>query len=195
VLTDLEGRIDLLLDAGPTQVGVESTVISLISPTPTLLRPGGTSLEALRAVLGDLQMINRISPDEAPLASPGILEQHYAPHAQVTLFQGSPTQMRVAMVEMAAQLLHAGEAVGLLIAEEDAAQFAPLPVQVQVLGSASDLPQVAQRLFAALRALDDAGVAVILARDFGSSGLGLAIRDRLTRAAAGRVITFEAHSS
>jgi L-threonylcarbamoyladenylate synthase len=82
----------------------------------------------------------------------------------------------------------AGERVGLLVAEEDLPYLDDLPVVCQSVGSMTSLPEVARRLFESLRALDNAGVSLILARDFGASGLGLAIRDRLTRAASGRVI-------
>jgi L-threonylcarbamoyladenylate synthase len=92
------------------------------------------------------------------------------------------------MREAAARLLEDGVRVGAILAEEDLSAFAGLPVIVQAVGSECALEEVAQRLFASLRTLDEAGVSVILARDFWTAGLGLAIRDRLTRASGGRVI-------
>lgn len=189
VLADLDGRIDMLLDAGPTPVGVESTVLSLMLPVPTLLRPGGISLEALQAALGEIRLPERSVQAGTPLQSPGTLEQHYAPRAALVLFQGPRAAVLAAMHDQAIRLLSQGERIGLLVGDEDAAEFAQLPVKIQIVGPAADLQQVAQGLFASLRSLDDAGVTLILARDFGSSGLGRAIRDRLTRAAGGRVVS------
>jgi L-threonylcarbamoyladenylate synthase len=188
VLDDLEGRIDVLLDGGPTPVGVESTVLSLITPVPTILRPGGVSREALAAVLGQVDVAGRVFTAEDIAPSPGVLAQHYAPRAKLTLYQGSRRAVLQAMRTVAAQLAATGQRVGLLLAEGDAAAFAGLPVTVQSIETGGGLEGAARQLFTALRALDRAGVTAILARDFGARGLGLAIRDRLTRAAAGNVV-------
>jgi L-threonylcarbamoyladenylate synthase len=86
-------------------------------------------------------------------------------------------------------LYQQGQRVGLLLADEDVSLFSGLPYIIRSVGSQQALDEVARRLFVTLRALDDAEVSVILARDFGAQGLGLAIRDRLTRAAGGHVIS------
>ncbi|MBN2002156.1 MAG: threonylcarbamoyl-AMP synthase [Anaerolineae bacterium] len=188
VLADLSGSIDLVLDGGPTSVGVESTVLTLLTDPPTILRPGGVSREALTAVLGEVHVLERpVLPAESAPA-PGMLFQHYAPHARLTLYRGTRHAALQAMRE-AAMALHAqGLRVGLLLAEEDMAEFTGLPVTLQSSGSLQAPAEIARQLFAALRALDQAEVQVILVRDFGAAGLGLAIRDRLTRAAGGNVI-------
>jgi L-threonylcarbamoyladenylate synthase len=188
VLADLEGRIDLLLDGGSTTVGLESTVISLVGETPTILRPGGVSYEALSRVLGEVLIAPRAVEEEATLLSPGTTAAHYAPRARVVLYQGERPRVLAAMRRDALHHVTAGEKVGLLVADEDEAEVADLPVTIQVMGSLASLEEIGRQLFGALRALDGAGVTVILARDFGTEGLGLAIRDRLTRAASGRVI-------
>ncbi len=201
VLADLDGRIPLILDGGPTPVGVESTVLSLATPTPTILRPGGVSRESLRAVLGEVALYTQsaTSQEETSLPgggieggeaapSPGTLDQHYAPRAQLRFYTGPRAVVLPALRAAAFELDAAGERVGLLVAEEDRASLSDAPGIIQMLGAQGDVPSIARRLFAALRALDAAGVSVILARDFGSAGLGLAVRDRLTRAAGGDVI-------
>ncbi len=188
VLDDLEGHIDMLLDSGPTPVGVESTVLSLVTPVPTILRPGGVSRESLVAVLGQVDVSGHVFTAEEVVPSPGALEQHYAPRARLTLYQGSRQVVLQAMHAAAVQLVAAGQRVGLLLAEGDAVAFAGLSVTVQSIETAGGLEGAARQLFTALRALDRAGVTAILARDFGARGLGLAIRDRLTRAAAGNVV-------
>jgi L-threonylcarbamoyladenylate synthase len=188
VFADLNGRIEMILDGGDTSVGVESTVLSLTTGVPTILRPGGVSLEALQNVLGEVQVQHQQLNENQVALSPGTQLKHYAPQAELTVYLGSRSGVLSAIRTQAEHHLRSGEKVGILVAEEDKAQFNDIPAVIQVLGSLSNLEDVARHLYAALRALDQAGVVVILARDFGGSGLGLAIRDRLTRAAAGRVI-------
>ncbi len=189
VLADLEGRIDLLLDAGPTTVGVESTILSLLTPVPTVLRPGGVEREALEALLGEVEVrAESVEPAAETVPSPGTLAQHYAPRADLVLYRGARLPMLAALREDALQLQKAGRRVGLLLATEDLIFFVGLPLVRHAAGSQKDLETVARRLYKTLRALDEEGVETILARDFGSAGLGLAIRDRLTRAAGGYVV-------
>lgn len=188
VLADLDGRIDVLLDGGPTVVGVESTVLSLVGE-PVILRPGGVSREALEAILGPLTVSEHpVLPAEESPASPGLLLQHYAPRAPLILYRGTPAAMRGALRAEALCYQQSHVRVGLLVADEDVPFFAGQGLLVETAGSVDDLDTVARQLFSALRALDAAGAEVILARDFGVAGLGLAIRDRLTRAAGGRVV-------
>lgn len=186
VQDDLGDRIDLILDAGPTPIGVESTVLDLTRPVPTILRPGGLPREALEAVLGPVAVQTRI--DEGPQPSPGLLPRHYAPRTPMILVIGPPPEMRAAMRELVARHAAQGYRIGLLIAEEDRAATADLPVETAVLGPEGDLETVARRLYEGLRELDARGLSLIIARDFGERGLGLAVRDRLTRAASGRVV-------
>jgi len=193
VLADLEGRVDVVLNAGPTPVGVESTVLSLVTDVPTILRPGGVTREALARVLGEVRMTARaLQPEEEQIPSPGTLSQHYAPQARLLLYRGDREVMLRAMRDRALALRAQGLRVGLFLAEEDVAFFAGLPLILRAVAPADDLRAVAQQLFRTLRALDAADVDIILARDFGSAGLGLAVRDRLTRAAGGHVVDVSA---
>lgn len=191
VLSDLAGRVDMILDGGSTSVGVESTVLALGSGVPTILRPGGVSREALAALLGDVALAAEVASEDSdqPLVSPGTTVKHYAPEAQAILYRGERLAVLAAMRRAAQAHVAAGERIGLLVADEDLPHFGDLPVVCQSVGSMTSLPEIAHRLFESLRALDDAGVSLILARDFGVGGLGLAVRDRLTRAASGRVVT------
>jgi L-threonylcarbamoyladenylate synthase len=191
-----------VLDGGPTPIGVESTVLDLTASPPVVLRPGGISLDELCAHLGRVEMRERVAVPEhtltpgVGLAAPGMLERHYAPDAELWLCIGPPAAARAWMLEQAGALGRAGQRVGVLVYEEDRAQFAQLavPVDVEVFGSERHPQQIAQRLYAALRALDARRPDVILARDAGSEGLALAITDRLTRAASGRVVRLEPDS-
>jgi L-threonylcarbamoyladenylate synthase len=189
VLEDLESRNDHILDAGPTAIGVESTVLDLTRPVPTILRPGGLPREALEAVLGPVAVFDRAVAGPAP--SPGMLPKHYAPRTELVVLLGPKERLRPHLREIARHYVRQGHRVGLLIAEEDRAAVADLPVEVAILGSEADLASIARRLYPALRELDQRGLDLILAREFGAEGLGLAIRDRLIRAAGGRVIRIE----
>ncbi len=193
VLVDLDGRIDILLDGGSTTVGVESTVLSLVDTVPTILRPGGVSQEALSDVLGEVRVARPSVHGDETLVSPGTTAKHYAPRASVTLYQGKRDAVLQAMRQDVVERVASGERVGLLLATEDKDFFAGLPVIVHDLGSLRSMEEIAQHLYAALREVDRANVTAILARDFGAAGLGLAIRDRLTRAASGRVIVVPAN--
>ena len=189
-LADLDGRVPLILDAGPTEVGVESTVLSLCTPVPTILRPGGIGIEQLRAILPDVQIATHEQKEEVQNAysSPGQLPVHYAPNVPTFLFDGPVEAMRTAMLTEIHRYQRQKKQVGILIADEDVPFFEASDAYIYVTGSASSPEQVAARLYAGLRVLEEAGVQVILCRNFEQQGLGLAVRDRLLKAAGGKVI-------
>ena len=188
VLEDLDGRVDLVLDAGPASIGVESTVLDLTAGVPRVLRPGGVGIEALRELLPATELAPRFVSAATQSDAPGQMLRHYAPRARVTLYRG-PEEARVlaAMASAMQALQDAGRRVGLLLASEDAPQL-PAADAVVILASRDDLEGVSRRLFLALRDLDRAGVDAILVRDFGGGGLADAIHDRLLRAAEGRLV-------
>jgi L-threonylcarbamoyladenylate synthase len=190
--TDLAGRVPLVLDAGPCDIGVESTVLDLCSETPRILRPGGVSLEALRTVLPDVQppAQRRIEVEDEEIfakKAPGQLLTHYAPTVPLVLFDDTVEIMRSAMLAEIQRRCVRGEHVGVLLAEEDISTFQDSGALLYSPGRADDLTRVAANLFAGLRTLEEAHVQVILCRNFGDQGLGLAIRDRLLKAAGGKV--------
>lgn len=187
VLQDLDGRIDLLLDAGPTAIGMESTVLDLSGEVPVILRPGAVTLDMLRAL--DPRVVARAAAaGPGPLAAPGLLEKHYSPRAPLTLYDGEGCADRLLADARAAA--GRGARVGVLAVDEEAPSSLPSPpVWIGRLGSRHDVSGIATRLYAALRELDSIPVDLILAcapaRD---DGLMVAIRDRLYRAAAGRIV-------
>jgi L-threonylcarbamoyladenylate synthase len=190
VLEDLAGRIDLLLDAGPTRVGLESTVVSLLDDPPAVLRPGGVPLEALREALPAVELRARyleVHEAAGQAAGPGMLLKHYSPRAEVLLFVG-PLERVLEAMRASAEAGVSARRVGVLAPDEELGRFAGLPVELAALGPRDDLAAVAARLFAGLRALDQRGVDLILVRGMGQQGLGLAIWDRLLRATEGRVV-------
>ena len=194
VLDDLAGRVDMVLDGGPTTIGLESTVIDLTQTSPVLLRPGGADVAALRTLLPNLRV-----PD-APLitnatetaAAPGSLLKHYAPRTPLFLLRGDDASA-MRFIHAAVRALHeCGQRAGILIPDEEFATYADLHAELVGLGPAHDLATIGRYLFARLREVDSLGVDVILVRGVteadDGSGLALAIRDRLFRAAEGRVL-------
>src|SRR5207245_1760143 len=140
---------------------------------PTILRPGGVSLEALRSVLPGVQLSTRhnhkedhAQMDTAAQKSPGQLLTHYAPTIPLLLFEGTVDAMRTAMLAEVRRRRGQGQCVGVLVADEDVAVFQGSGALVQSLGNAAAPEQVAAGLFASLRALETAGVQVILCRSF-----------------------------
>ena len=189
-LADLGGRVPLILDGGPCDVGVESTILDLSADVPTILRPGGVSLEALSAVLLEVRILVRReqAAESRAQKAPGQLSTHYAPKIPLLLFDGSEEDMREAMLAELRRCVEEGERVGVLIADADVPTFQECGAVVRSLGDAADSVQVASALFSSVRALEDAQVEVILCRNFSVHDLGLAIRDPLGRAEGGRII-------
>jgi len=196
VLEDLKDRIDVLVDGGATNVGIESTVLDLTGDAPTILRPGAITLEALRKVLPQTVIA---SPGgrgaSASLPSPGMLDKHYSPRVPMTLYEG--TGAVDAIVADARLARNRGQRVGILAADEDRRKLGAAggveggpPLKIVAVASADDADGIAARLYTALRELDAAGVDLILARGFPArGGIGLAIQDRLRRAAGNRIAT------
>jgi len=183
---DLQARIDILLDGGPTPIGVESTVLDVSSDPPCILRPGGVTREQLQAVIGPVAIWNRQTPPSGGLPSPGLLERHYAPRANVIFFLGSgEPQVQLALMEYLNALLAEGKRVGALALDREAEPLERQGALVFRLGP--DVESAARHIYAGLRWLDSQQVEIVLCRDLGEDGLGLAIRDRLQRAAV-RVI-------
>lgn len=182
VLADMAGRIQAVVDGGPCSVGVESTVVTLASPCPRLLRPGGITPEQLRAVLGKVEIDRAVEEQLAvgeKAASPGMKYKHYAPKAHVVILRG-PFQRYAQYVNN-----HAGAGVAALCYE---GEEAALHVRALPCGREGDPSSQAQRLFDALRSLDAMGIHTAYARCPEKQGVGLAVYNRLLRAAAFEMI-------
>lgn len=179
VLEDLDGRIDAVLDAGPTAIGVESTILSLSGP-PTLLRPGGVALEALEAVVGEVLLpAEAVLTDDQPQPAPGMLLKHYSPRARLLLLADPAGLAAVAAAQRGGRL-------GLLL--PSAALQALAGIDAERIDLGADAATVAARLFKGMRELDRRGCTHILTHCLPPEGLGRAINDRLLRAAEGSII-------
>jgi L-threonylcarbamoyladenylate synthase len=171
VMADLAGRIDLVIDAGPTALGLESTIIALTDAAPALLRPGGIARDAIERVLAAPLADGPADADAAALApaAPGMLDSHYAPRAALRLD---------------ASVVNDGEA--LLAFGPDLPPGAERALRVLNLSPTADLVEAAANLFSHLRALDRSCATTIAVMPVPPQGLGEAINDRLRRAAAPR---------
>ena len=186
VMEDMEGKIDAVVDGGPCQVGVESTIIDLTCEPPRLLRPGGLPLEALEDVAGpiavDRAVTQQLKEGEQPKA-PGMKYRHYAPKAPVTVVTG-PAASSARTIQHLAQ---PGD--GVICFDEFATLFDQQVVEH--LGPSQDKRIQAQRVFDALRAFDSKDVPQIYAQCPDRQGLGLAISNRLKKAAGFKTIAAE----
>ena len=183
MIEDMDGKIDAIVDGGPCGVGVESTIIDLTCTPPRLLRPGGLPLEALEEVLGevavDAALLRPLGEGEKPKA-PGMKYRHYAPKAPVTVVVGEPA---AAADYIAARL---GERTGVICFSEWTDRFAGCIVED--MGSVSRKDEQARRVFDALRAFDHTDVTEIYAQCPHEDGLGLAVANRLKKAAGFHVV-------
>jgi L-threonylcarbamoyladenylate synthase len=195
VIDDLADAIDIVLDGGPTMVGVESTVLDLTVSPPLVRRPGGVSVDALKDILPDLIVSSQTSRETAAQVAPGQLLRHYAPRARLTLYVGDIATVIERMGADARTLAASGSKIGILAPEEDLMAMAPALVPLAAVGrvrfanygARREPARAARELFDALRRLDAEGVDEILASAPDPKDIGLAILDRLTRAAEGRV--------
>ena len=167
VAADLNGRIDWILDAGPTPLGLESTIVACLGGTPRLLRPGAIARERIEAELGVALADEPAADAGAAHIAPGLLKSHYAPRAALRLAAKEASREEAAL-----------DFGGVLAASPARARLD--------LSPSRDLDEAAANLFAHLRALDATGAATIAAAPIPERGLGAAINDRLRRAAAPR---------
>jgi L-threonylcarbamoyladenylate synthase len=190
VLDDLNGRIDAILDSGPTRIGVESTVLDLSVDPAMLLRPGGTSLEALKRILGDVKL-HPFVVAEKELAieqthSPGMKHKHYAPKAPVILVEGTASPVMATVKSLITTYWLQDKRVGVLATAETA--WAYEADVVKSLGSRRKVDAMAANLFRLLREFDEENVDVIIAESVSTEGLGLAVMNRLRKASGYNIV-------
>ena len=183
VLRDMDGKIAAILDGGPCGVGVESTVVTLALDKPRLLRPGGITLEQLETVLGEVEVDRALYEkidDEVKVSAPGMKYRHYAPKAPVTVVRGDPQRTAEYIAK------HIDGPTGVLCFDEYKNNFPTCAVEC--FGSQNDLAAQAREVFDRLRAFDDTDVQQIWAQCPSDEGLGLAVANRIKKAAGFHVI-------
>lgn len=187
MMEDMDGRIPMILDGGPCTVGLESSVIDCTAFPPRVLRPGGVTPRMVEAVCGAVEVdgsaLRALREDEKP-RSPGMKYRHYAPEGEVTIITGQPQNVEDCILSLAAQAREAGRKVLIL------ALSAHVPAYdgyvVRDLGD--DAAQMANRLFDLLRYADEIGAEAVFSEAVEAKELGLAVMNRLGRAAAFHMI-------
>ncbi len=186
MLEDMEGKIPAVLDGGSCTVGVESTIIDMTATPPRLLRPGGITLEQLQAVLGEVAVdeaiLRPMGEGERPRA-PGMKYRHYAPKAPVTVVTGDG-EKTAEYIAKNAEKTH-----GIICFDQWKSTFSGFVVET--LGRSDDLEEQGRRVFDALRSFDSSDVTAIWAQCPSGDGLGLAIANRLSKAAGFHIVEVE----
>lgn len=193
VLDDLDGLVDLVLDGGSAGLGVESTVLDLSGRRPVILRPGGVTPEQLQEVLGPVDLdpaVNGAKEAAERPRSPGMKYVHYAPRAPLVLFEaGDDAKLVQRVLAEAGRLAAEGVQVGILACRENAHHYRDRGYTVVVSGLRAEPGTVAASLYESLRRFDRLAVDMILAEGVPADGMGLAVMNRLRRAAGGNVVT------
>ena len=215
VWQDMDGRIDMIIDGGPVGIGVESTIVDVSSPVPSVLRPGAITMEMLREVLGEVTIDPAILgplKEEIRPTAPGMTYRHYAPRAELTLVEaaedetagyeavrgqervGCGGQMRDGQVErmvgkvkeLAHEKLIQGCQVGIICTDESRSCYTE--GTVRSIGARKSQESVAHNLYAVLREFDDLKVEYIFSESFSEDHLGQAIMNRLSKAAGYKIV-------
>jgi len=190
VLADLNGRIDAVLDAGSTAIGVESTVLDLTVDPPQILRPGGAPYETLRDFLGNVELnplaVSEVTPHIEKARSPGLKYRHYAPVAEMIVVEGEPEKIADKVNSLKRFYEGGGKKVGILVTYENLSCYSA--ESVKCLGSRRDLSAVARNLFGLLREFDAEKIDVIIAEGVPPVGLGLAVMNRLRKASGYNIV-------
>ena len=188
VIEDMDGRIEMILDDGDVEIGLESTIVDLTGEVPVLLRPGFITLKMLEEVLGQVDVDRTILDGnclDKPKA-PGMKYRHYAPKGELTIVTGEATVVLDRINELAAKEAEGGKKVGIIATDETMGAYHAH--SVKSAGMRSDEVSIAKNLYRILREFDDEGIEVIFSESFADGGIGQAIMNRLLKAAGHRVL-------
>ena len=196
VMEDLGGRIEMILDGGQTSIGLESTIVDLTGEVPCILRPGFINREMLEAVLPEVQLdpglLQGDEKDAPPPKAPGMRYRHYAPKAPLFVVEGPEEAVTAKILEMAFACVREGKRTGIIASDAAAHVYASsLPEEKTLIcpvGAREEDSTIARMLFRTLREMDEGDVDVIYSEAFNTPQLGLAIMNRLLKAAGHQVI-------
>lgn len=193
VQEDLEGKIDMILDGGMVEVGIESTIVDLTSAIPTILRPGYITKEMLEHVIGPVQIDPAILDRKGAMTgkpkAPGMKYKHYAPKAQLTIVQGQKEKVIDRIYQLSQEQEKAGKKVG-IIATDETVKYYKNGV-VRSIGSRMEQGSIARGMYKILRDFDHLDVDVIYTESFEGDPMGMAIMNRLNKAAGYSILTAE----
>lgn len=184
---DMDGRIDMIIDDGDVEIGLESTIVDMTCEIPMLLRPGMITAEMLKEVLGDLETDKTILAGNIagrPKA-PGMKYKHYAPKGELTIIAGKPEEVIKRINELAKTGMQQGEKVGIIGTDENISFY--YGDSIKSVGKHDDEVSIAKRLYRILREFDDENVTLIYSESFSTGGMGQAIMNRLLKAAGHQI--------
>lgn len=189
VLRDLDGKIDMILDGGSVEIGLESTILDMTVDPPMILRPGAVTLDMLEEVLGDVSVDQTILGNESstPPKAPGMKYRHYAPKAKLTIVEGNIREEVLAIRQLVYEAIKKGKKPG-VIATGETVDFYKNGV-VKNIGMRENEKTIARNLYAVLREFDEEDVEEIYSESFAQQGLGRAIMNRLEKAAGHLLIS------
>ncbi|AZR74011.1 threonylcarbamoyl-AMP synthase [Anoxybacter fermentans] len=190
VIHDLNGRVEMIIDGGSCHTGIESTVLDFSEDKPILLRPGSISLEAIEDLIGPLKLDAGIATKEVQHKkpkSPGMKYRHYSPEAELLIVEGESERVKEKLIEL---IKNSQKKLGLLATRElvESLDTDLPPITVKVLGSREKLEEIGINLFKLLREFDETEVDLILVEGLPLHGLGLAVMNRLRKAAGYQII-------
>ena len=189
VIEDMDGRIDMIIDGGAIEIGIESTIVDMISDVPMILRPGYVTADMIRDVLGDVSFDPTVlahSTVQGRPKAPGMKYRHYAPKASLTIVEGEQEKVTAKINELLKEGEAAGEKIGVIASTETAADY--LGGIVRTIGSRSDELSISRHLFGILRDFDTLQVDRIYSESFETPQMGQAIMNRLMKAAGHQVM-------
>ena len=188
VIEDLNGQIEMIIDGGEVNIGLESTIIDLSESRPTILRPGYITEEMLEEAIGQVDVDKTIIDNQAGQApkAPGMKYRHYAPKGNLTIVEGEPSAVVEYINDQVETLQKEGIKTGVIATDETAAKY--LGGDVKSAGKRQNEEEIARHLFRILREFDDDEVQVMFAESFPHEGIGQAIMNRLLKAAGHQVV-------
>lgn len=188
VIEDLDGLVDMIIDGGEVNIGLESTIIDLTGEVPTILRPGYVTQDMLTETLGLVDVDRTIldaNSRQAPKA-PGMKYRHYAPKGNLSIVEGEPERVVSYINKRISALQKEGRKTGVIATDETVARYHG--DDIKSVGSRRDEEVIARHLFRILREFDDDNVEVMFTESFETAGIGQAIMNRLLKAAGHQVI-------
>ena len=188
VAQDLSGKIEMIIDGGSVDIGLESTIVDLTEGKPTILRPGYINQEMLGQVLDEVEMDRGlISPDSnVHPKAPGMKYRHYAPKADLIIVEGEAARVREKINELVRENLAAGKKAGVIGTDESLLYYKE--GDVRSIGSRKEEITIARHLYSILRDFDESDISVIYSESFETPKIGQAIMNRLIKAAGHQII-------
>lgn len=196
VLEDLNGKVEVIIDGGRVDVGLESTVVDVTGEIPVILRPGKITKEMLEGVVGKVDTdpaLSRLGDVNFTPKAPGMKYTHYSPNAKVYIVEGNEKDVIHTIEELALKGSRENKKIGIMATDETISSYTQGDMTLS-LGSRFNPETIAYSLFEALREFDDAKMDIVYTESFSEEGIGYAIMNRLTKAAGHSIIkaNFEA---